>query len=262
MDNLFTSLPLLRRLKELYIFVVGTLRTNRVAKGIIEKLVDPKLLSRGMSSTVTSSDNITVVRWIDNNAVHTVSTYAGAIPDDEVARYDRSKKQKIMISRPYSVQQYNMFMGGVDLMDRMIAHYPHGLKNKRWYLRVFFHLVNMAIVNAWTLYKVKKDEPTMPLLTFKASLATALISLGVARTKRLGRPSTTLAENTKKKRTAPPKVPLEIRYDGIDHYPVKVKTAQAPRCHDRICKSRTRYMCGKCQESVCPECMGNFHTKN
>lgn len=72
MDNLFTSLPLLHRLKELDIFVVGTLRTNRIAKGIIEKLVDPKLLSHGMSSTVTSSDNITIVRWIDNNAVHTI----------------------------------------------------------------------------------------------------------------------------------------------------------------------------------------------
>lgn len=29
-------------------------------------------------------------------------------------------------------------MGGVDLMDRMIAHYPHGFKSKKWYFRVFF----------------------------------------------------------------------------------------------------------------------------
>lgn len=102
--------------------------------------------------------------------------------------------------------------------------------------------------NAWTLYKVKKDQPNMPLLTFKASVATSLIILGLTRTKRLGRPSTALAENSKKKRTAPPKVPLEVRYDGTDHYPIKVKTSQAPRCHDRRCKSRTRYMCGKCNQ--------------
>lgn len=36
-------------------------------------------------------------------------------------------------------------------MDRMIAYYPHGFKNCKWYLR-FFHLLNMNIVNAWIFF--------------------------------------------------------------------------------------------------------------
>lgn len=52
------------------------------------------------------------------------------------------------------------------------------------------------------------------------------------------------------------------RYDGSNHYPKKVSTNHPPRCHDADCKRRTRYICCKCQEPVCPESMENFHTKN
>lgn len=258
MDNLFTTLQLLRHLRSLGIFVVGTLRTNRVPKDIMKKLPDSKLLSRGMSAVVTSSDNISIVRWIDNNPVHTISTYAGALPEDEVSRWDRSKKERVEVARPYSVEQYNMFMGGVDLMDRMIAHYPHDFKNKRWYLRVFFHLVNMALVNAWYVFKLKNQDPKMPLLTFKASVATSLIALGTA--KKRGRPSVN-DQVAGKKRIATPRMGLVIRYDGEGHYPSKTFVKQAPRCHDKKCKRRTRFLCKKCEEPVCPDCMENFHTK-
>lgn len=46
-----------------------------------------------MSSIITSSDNITVVRWMDGGPVHTISTYAGISPEDEAPRWDKSKKK-------------------------------------------------------------------------------------------------------------------------------------------------------------------------
>jgi len=61
MDNLFTSVPLLRKLRSFNIYVLGTLRINRV-HGIDNNLVSEKLLERGSSSIATSDDNITVVR--------------------------------------------------------------------------------------------------------------------------------------------------------------------------------------------------------
>lgn len=143
MDNLFTSVPLLRKLRSFNIYVLGILRINRV-HGIDNNLVSEKLLERGSSSIATSDDNITVVRWKDTKLVHTISTYAGAIPEDTTKRYDRKDKKRTEVSRPFSIQEYNKFMGGVDLMDRMIAHYPHGFKNKKWYLRVFFHFLNVS----------------------------------------------------------------------------------------------------------------------
>jgi len=137
MDNLFTTVPLLRKLKSLNIDVLGTLRLNRVT-GIENYLVKDKLLNRGNCSIATSDDNLTIVRWKDTKLVHTISTYAGAHPEDTTSRYDRKEKKRIEVTRPFSIREYNKFMGGVDLMDRMIAHYPHGFKNKKWYLRIFF----------------------------------------------------------------------------------------------------------------------------
>lgn len=64
MDNLFTTVPLLRKLKSLNIHVLGTLRLNRVT-GIENYLVKDKLLERGNCSIATSDDNLTVVRWKD-----------------------------------------------------------------------------------------------------------------------------------------------------------------------------------------------------
>lgn len=132
MDNLFTSLPLLRQLKKYKIETVGTLRINR-ANDVHNTLVDPKLLNRGACSISTSNDNISILRKKDTKIFHTISTYAAAEPEDIVQRYDRKEKKYIEVNRPFVIKEYNNFMGGVDLMDRMIAHYPHGFKNRKWY---------------------------------------------------------------------------------------------------------------------------------
>lgn len=60
MDNQFTSLPLIRRLRSLDIWVIGTVRINRIPP-VQSLLVLGKLLLRGLCSTTTSKDNITVV---------------------------------------------------------------------------------------------------------------------------------------------------------------------------------------------------------
>jgi len=83
-----------------------------------------------------------------------------------------------------------MFMGGVDMMDRMISHYAHLFKNKKWYHRIFFHFLNVSIVNAWIIYK-KKTNNNMSLLNFKAEVATSLIVFNKTTSKKRGRPGAT-----------------------------------------------------------------------
>ncbi|KAI5737496.1 hypothetical protein M8J76_014149 [Diaphorina citri] len=116
MDNLFTSLPLLRYLQEEHILVLGTLRINR-ANDASKMLVEPKLHSCGQCSIVTSDDNIKIVWWIDNKPVHTVSTFAGAEPEGLISRFDRKAKKRTTLSRPHSIGEYNKNMGGVDFMN-------------------------------------------------------------------------------------------------------------------------------------------------
>ena len=43
-------------------------------------------------------------------------------------------------------------MSGIDLADMMIALYRIPAKTKRWYINVFWHLINICKMNAWILY--------------------------------------------------------------------------------------------------------------
>lgn len=63
--------------------------------------------------------------------VHMISNYADKAPQDIVQKWDRKTKTYIEVIRPQAIIQYNKFMGGVDMSDRMVAHYPHSIKNKR-----------------------------------------------------------------------------------------------------------------------------------
>ncbi|CAK9832668.1 PiggyBac transposable element-derived protein 3 [Anthophora retusa] len=260
LDNLFTSMRIIKHLQTRGIYVVGTIRKNRVSGEASTKLISEKILQkreRGSVSIVTSSDNISILRWNDNNVVvHMISTYAGVEPQDYVQRWDRKTKKYITITRPFAVTEYNKFMGGVDISDRMVAHYPHSLNSKKFYHRIAFQFLNISITNSWILFNYDKEKK-MSLLEFKASLANALIQIG-ERNKKRGRPGT-ISEPSKKSKSRIKVIP-EIRLDSIGHYPLKVEHKNPPRCHDKNCTRRTRYICEKCKEPVCPECMKSFHS--
>ena len=75
------------------------------------------------------------------------------------------------------VKEYNLFMGGVDLLDGLISYYRITLRSRKWYLKIFFHFIDLGIVTAWIRYKAdmqiagmeKKD--ILDSLGFRAEVA-------------------------------------------------------------------------------------------
>lgn len=181
-----------------------------------------------------------------------ISSHVGKEPTGIVRRWYRKSKTYMEVSRPQAVIQYNHFMGGVDLTDRMIAQYPHAVKNKKFYMCIVFHFMNVAIINAWVFYQKTKESET-PLLQFKSSIASTLIQLNINNRQR-ARPSTEFTAKKKRPRT---KVIHEV-HDGHGQYPIKIDYKSPPRYHERNCTRRTRYACKKCNENMCPECMEAF----
>lgn len=160
-------------------------------------------------------------------------------------------------TRPYAVKVYNIHMGGVDLMDQLVASYRHTLKNKRWYMCIFWHFVNICIANAWCLHR-RLGHRKLDLLEFKSAVARALIQS--AQPRRPRRPSSTPPPPRKKSRVVH-HVADELRCDvSAGHWPTKPIKKNASRCHV-TCSSKTRYMCVKCNVPVCPECMDDFHNQ-
>ena len=87
-------------------------------------------------------------------------------------------------------------MGGVYLADMLISLYRTKVKTKRWYIKVFWRLLDISNVNAWNLYRLhfaqyeKPRQQMLRLLKFSTALGNALIHANkLVYVNRLGRPS-------------------------------------------------------------------------
>ena len=170
---------------------------------------------------------VTYVRWYDNKSVNLLSTLVGAEPVSLVTRWNRKENKYCQIPSPKLVQEYNKHMGGVDLMDSLIGLYRCRIRSKKWYHRLWFHLLDLTVVNAWLLYKRHLSESNstrckpMRLQEFKASVAQALCKQGEEETKKRGRPSADQeGETPAKRRKSNTVVPSsDVRLDSVGNCP-------------------------------------------
>ena len=83
---------------------------------------------------------------------------------------------------------YNKFMDGVDRNDQVKSYYSINLHTKKWWTRLFFYLVDRAVINSHILEKSSLNHGNRPLKSFKVSLAKELVG-DFRSTKAGGRPS-------------------------------------------------------------------------
>jgi hypothetical protein len=77
--------------------------------------------------------------------------------------------------KPHLVEDYIAHMGFVDKSDRMINSY--GIACRNWTKKLFFHLLDMIIINAYLLHKsccgrmTHKNIPQNPTARFDCTIA-------------------------------------------------------------------------------------------
>lgn len=205
-DNFYTTLPLLVYLRSRGIYSLGTIRSARIPNCKLPKDTDKQLAKEDKGFSVEYVGNaygvdLATVLWKDNKNVRLASTYVGVQPFksaiqnkqlSKATRFDRSTKKYVEIDCPAIIREYNYHMGGVDLMDGLLGRYHIRLKTSKWTLRLFYHLIDMAMVNAYLLYKrIHKESPSLPV--FRAQVAAVLcVNEGVK--KRPGRPTSASKE--------------------------------------------------------------------
>lgn len=268
-DNYFNSYCLLQKLKELNINAAGTVRINRFSKPPLLSDKECKKNGRGFSQECQSLDeDIAIVKWYDNKGVVLASNFLGIGQEDSVERWQKESKAYVTITRPQIVKEYNRGMGGVDLMDQLIALYRISVRSKKWTLRVIFHAVDMAIVNSWLEYKKDCVRDLVPakqildLLHFRMQIADGLLKSGKTRgTKRRGRPSLTPVDENKRPYMEP-RPAIDTRKDKVDHMPEHDGKNTETRCKNN-CKFKTHIICLKCKVHLCLKrdrnCFKSFH---
>lgn len=167
----------------------------------------------------------------------------------------------IAITCPLMIQDYNRHMGYVDKADALKSYYELKRRSKKWWPRIFYHFLDVAVVNAFILYKMNSENSdagkVMNLKMFKMSVAAGLVG-DIGKSTPTGR---------KRKSTTQSKykisVPLETRFTGL-HFPEKGPRRRCSYCSTKIEPHVSRWFCKTCNVGLClegKECFKNFHTK-
>ena len=100
------------------------------------------------------SKNFICCKLFDNKPVLLLATDIEWMDEtSNVMRQTKGSATKTPVSCPNIIKMYNASMGGVDVVDQKMAVYWLDRKNKfRFYLRIFFDLIDIAIVNSHIVY--------------------------------------------------------------------------------------------------------------
>ena len=74
---------------------------------------------------------------------------------EEVKRFRWDNKQEKFIEEVYpnTIKLYSKYMRGVDLSNQLISYYEIDRRTYKWWKRIFFHLVDLSIINSFIIYK-------------------------------------------------------------------------------------------------------------
>ncbi|XP_013420996.1 piggyBac transposable element-derived protein 4-like [Lingula anatina] len=189
MDNYYSSPKLYKDLFSLGCGATGTLRANR--KGVPQKILNTKV-SKGEQFTMNNGTLLITVpnTGHDRKVVHLIST----IEQAEMTPTGRNiPGTNTPIVVPSIVREYNRFMGGVDRSDQMVSYSTFNARTLKWWKRVTFHVISLAVLNAYLLYKTVTTGNPMLHRVFRKRLVADLINSvqgHVVPSKSVGRPST------------------------------------------------------------------------
>lgn len=209
-------------------------------------------------------NNIGYVKWMDTKVVHVLSK---AFSPSEIVQARRMQRNgtSLSVTCPRSIMEYTRRMGGVDRFDRNRSCYSVSHKSKKWWLHIFYFIVDAAVVNAFILYKSVHPDMSQSLLEFRADLFQGLVRGYCSRERRSSLQGSSFMRYrfTGKSRLKLAGVPDNIRLQPGNHFPEKTdKYHKCRLCSSRKNNKRSRIMCVQCKVWLCINpCFGRFHSR-
>ena len=169
-----------------------------------------------------------------------------------VFRRQKGAAEKISIRCPNVIAEYNKAMGGVDLLDQRKSYYEVDRKSKfRFYLRIFFDLMDVACVNAFIIYN-ERFPNKLSLLQFKRCVADGLTRHFSSRKRKF--PGVRHVETATLRPTG-----------NICHMPIfQDSRHRCVNCKKLKLDHKTSVLCSTCNISLClvkeRNCFREFHS--
>lgn len=239
-DNFYLSPELADLLIQNSTDVYGTLRPNR--RDLPENF--NKLTLKKGEIAAFQRGKITVLRWRDKKDVSLLSSI-------HTANCSETEKN---VMKPAIVIDYNLKMGGVDRADQALVCYSTTRKRqKRYYLTIFRHLLDMAIWNAFTLQK--KQLRNVDNYNFRMNLV-----------ERIFEKFHITPPQPAKRQKLESGCPLRL---SARHFPDLVTSTSSKKNASRRCavcsmkkiRRESRYQCTECDVGLCVQpCFRIYHT--
>ena len=245
-DNFFSSYKLMSILACQSVRAVGTVRENRINHATDNMKTNKELKKSGRGSYDYRSDGLVyVAKWNDNSIVTICSNYSTHFPVHKCKR--RVKGATMDVSQPHLISMYNKGMGGVDLLDRLLAAYRPTIRGKKWYWPLFTNILNISMISAWRAH-CHSTPHSLSHLEFLRHVTLALLHHDTPSTARVPRDCARV-----------PFPVLESRFDRMNHIMI---TGTQGRC--KVCQKNTKMHCQKCKIRLHAErgrtCFKDFHT--
>lgn len=235
-DNFFTSPTLVAKLLNDGIYGTGTVRANR--KYMPSLKIDKEMV-RGEHDWL-SCQGVSATKWMDNKSVLLLSSVHDPRSVQMIERGVKGSKDKLKVSCPSVIREYNQYMGGVDQCDQMKVTYQVDRRSKfRFYLRVFFDFLDISVVNSKIVYDKIESTMAMSSMDFRFSLARSMIG-----------------KFSNRKRAVPTSRPSKRSkgesFGVVDHLPeFTAKRARCTLCASKNIENRTFTRCLSCNVPLC-----------
>ena len=92
------------------------------------------------------------------------------------------------VLKPSSIINYNMNMGAVDHSDKVTKPFVTERKTVKWYKKVYFHLVDLAVYNSYIVWRSFDPTRSKSYETFILKLVHEILEKNHQERKKIGRP--------------------------------------------------------------------------
>ena len=152
-DRFYTSPTLLYHMLQRYIYLCGTVQTNRIGfpREMVRDKAQANRMERGdLEWRVEQESGLVATAWKDNRIVYYLSSIHS--PEEAGLTVIRRNKQgdALDIRATPSVADYNKYMGGVDLNDKM-TKIDKSRKTYHWYNHISRKSLMWAVFNAYII---------------------------------------------------------------------------------------------------------------
>ncbi|KAL3191415.1 hypothetical protein MRX96_059796 [Rhipicephalus microplus] len=257
-DNYFTSYYLLKDLAEAGIYACGTVNASRKH---LPNLKSDKMMKTGDTDYSVSNDKLCCLKWRDKRTVHLLSNFHD--PADEVQVNRKEKDGAITkVNCPAALQEYNKNMTFVDKFDQLKGQYEVDRKSRKWWHRIFFHLLDCSVVNAFIIFREHAGSEKMTLKDFRRSLVRQMTAEALLDPTDKRKSSVGAGAELKKFK---PFVDFAMRTTASNHQPTRCSPRRCANCSTKAHPSRTIWMCQTCNVPLClrkeKNCFSEFHKK-